>query len=65
MKYSITAATTILGVILSCGSLWAASTTPVDAELAITGWLRLHPQPLGATLGHQVVRVETFTNDSG
>ena len=65
MKHAVVVATTILVIVLSCGSLWAASTAPFDAELAITGWLRLHSQPLGVTLGHQVVRVETFTDDCG
>ena len=46
-----------------CGSLWAMTTTASEAEMAVKGWLKIDPQPLGAALGREVIRVETFTNE--
>ena len=34
-------------LLFACGALWAAPTTDGEAEMAVTGWLRLDPQPLG------------------
>jgi len=58
--------TIILILLQLCGStLWARPTTANEAEKAVTGWLKADAQPLNATLGLQVVSVETFTNDIG
>jgi len=46
-----------------CSSLWAMTTTAYEAEMAVKGWLKLDPKPLGAALGQDVIRVETFTNE--
>ena len=50
---------------ICCSSLWARTTTAYQAEKVVAGWLKAVPQPLGATLGRQVAKVETFTNDEG
>lgn len=55
----------ILVVLQLCSSLWALPTTAYDAEMVVTGWLKACPQPLGTTLGRQIMRVETFTDDHG
>jgi hypothetical protein len=48
-----------------CGSLLARPTTSYQAEKVVTGWLKADPQPLGTTLGQQVTKVKTFTDDHG
>ncbi len=56
--------TIILLLLQFCGSiLWARPTTEYEAEMVVTGWLRTDQQPLGASLGQQVKKVETFTDD--
>ncbi|MHC4573360.1 MAG: C10 family peptidase [Planctomycetota bacterium] len=37
----------------------------VQAQKAVRGWLKVSPKPLGAALGKQVGKVETFTDDEG
>lgn len=54
---------TLLLLQLCCGSLWASPTTDNEAEKVVTGWLKTSAMPLGATLGLQVLRVETFNNE--
>jgi hypothetical protein len=46
-------------------SLWAVTTTAYEAEMAVKGWLRIDPQPLGAALGPYVRRIDTFANEYG
>ena len=48
-----------------CSNLWAMTTTAYEAEMAVKGWLKLDPQPLGAALGQEVTSVETFTDEYG
>ena len=55
----------LLAVLALSGNLWALPTTAYDAKLAVTGWLKADPQPLGMTLGQEVTAVETFTDDFG
>jgi hypothetical protein len=50
---------------LCCSCLWARPTTADEAEKVVTGWLKADPKPLGTSLGRQVRKVETFTNNSG
>ena len=53
------------GLLLVCGAVWGRPTTPNEAEMAVTGWLRIDPQPLGAGLGRQVASVETYADSRG
>jgi len=48
-----------------CNCLWAEPTTAEDAGKIVEGWLKADPKPLGASLGQQVKKVDTFTDDSG
>ncbi len=48
-----------------CGEVWAQPTTAYQAERIVAGWLKADARPLGAALGQQVAKVETFTNDGG
>jgi len=48
-----------------CSSLWAVTTTAHEAEMVVKGWLKLDPKPLGAALGQEVIRVETFADEYG
>jgi len=57
--------TAILVVLRLSGSLWALPTTAYDAEMVVTGWLKVNPQPLGSDLGRQIMNVETFADDHG
>jgi Peptidase C10 family/Carboxypeptidase regulatory-like domain/Spi protease inhibitor len=54
-----------LVVVSLCAGLWAAPTTPYEAELTVVGWLGLDSAPLGAALGQAVRRVEPFTDAGG
>ena len=65
MKRAALVLAAILCLFLPYSSLWAAPTTAGDAETVVQGWLQLDPQPLGASLGQEVSRVQTFTNDQG
>ena len=59
----ITGIFALLMLVLCPAGLFAG---PVDAEQAqnvVKGWLKTNYQPLGASLGRQIERVETFTND--
>jgi hypothetical protein len=57
--------TAVLVLLQLCSSLWALSTTAYEAEMAVAGWLKVNPQPLGTALGQEVMRVETFTDNYG
>ncbi len=55
----------VVGVLSTCcSSLWARPTTAQEAEELIAGWLKADPKPLGTSLGQQVRKVDTFTNQS-
>jgi len=56
--------TVILVLLQLCSSLWAEPTTAYHAEKVVAGWLKADPQPLGTTLGQQVKKVETYTDES-
>ena len=63
MKTKMIILTTAVLVLQLCNSLCAITTTAYEAEMAVKGWLKLDPKPLGANLGSEVINVETFTND--
>ena len=65
MKRSIIILTAVLLLLQLCSSLWALPTTAYEAEMVVTGWLKIDPQPLDTVLSQQVMRVETFTDDYG
>jgi hypothetical protein len=65
MKHLLTFTAVIFVTLILCDTLLALSTTADDAEKVVTGWLKADPRPLDQTLGRQVQRVETFTNDNG
>lgn len=44
---------------------WALPTTPDEAELVVTGWLKGDPQPLGMAVGRNIAGTETYMNDEG
>ncbi|MHC4324148.1 MAG: C10 family peptidase [Planctomycetota bacterium] len=60
MKHKCIVYITVLAVLLLCGGLWARQTTEYEAEMVVSGWLKVSPQPLGANLGRQVKDIETF-----
>ncbi|HEY3324272.1 MAG TPA: C10 family peptidase [Planctomycetota bacterium] len=52
--------------LLFSGALtFGAATTPEQAQAAVTGWLKLDANPLGAALGQQIKEVKTFTDEAG
>jgi len=55
----------ILVVLQLCSSSSAFPTTAYDAEMVVTGWLKVNPKPLGSDLSRQIMRVETFADDNG
>jgi len=50
---------------LAYGKVWARPATPQQAEKVVTGWLKADARPLGSSIGRQVIKVETFTDDNG
>lgn len=50
---------------LNCSQVWARPATPQQAEKVVTGWLKADSRPLGTSIGRQVIRVETSTDDNG
>ena len=50
---------------LCCSSLWARPTTAYEAEMVVTGWLKVDPRPLDTALAPEVMNVETFTDAGG
>lgn len=65
MKRKMIILTAVMLLLRLCSSLWALTTTAYEAEMVVKGWLRLDPKPLGADLGQEVIRVETFTDKYG
>ena len=51
MKHKMTILMTVMIMLQLCSGLWALTTTEYEAEMAVKGWLKLDPQPLGAILG--------------
>lgn len=64
MKHQSITFIIILSLLLF-SNLYAVPMTADDAELVVTGWLKANEQPLGASLGREVLNVETFNDDSG
>ena len=64
MKFNNIVFIAFLAILLLCGSLWARQMTEYEAEMVVSGWLKVNPQPLGANLGRQVRDIETFTDDA-
>jgi hypothetical protein len=65
MKRNMIILTAVMILLQLCSSLRAMTTTAQEAEMAVKGWLKLDPQPLGAALGQEVTMVETFTDEYG
>jgi hypothetical protein len=65
MKHKMIILMAVMILLQLCSSLWAMTTTAHEAEMAVKGWLKLDPQPLGAALGQEVTRVDTFTDEDG
>jgi hypothetical protein len=65
MKRKIIILAAVMLLLQLCGNLWALTTTAYEAEMAVKGWLKLDPQPLGAALGEDEIRVETSVNEYG
>jgi hypothetical protein len=65
MKRKMIFLTAVILLLQLCSSLWAVTTTAYEAEMAVKGWLKLDPKPLGAALGREVIRVETFADEHG
>jgi hypothetical protein len=58
--------TVLLVVVQVCSdNIWARPTTQQEAEKVVKGWLKASAQPLGAALGRQVTKIETYTDDNG
>jgi hypothetical protein len=64
-RHSIICMVAGMGLPFCCSSLSARPTSAYQAEMAVTGWLKADPQPLGAALGQQVGKTETFTDNEG
>lgn len=58
MQRANVALVAVLTMLLPVGSLHAAPTSPQEAKMVVTGWLRANPRPLETVLGEQVMRVE-------
>jgi len=54
----------VLAALLLSSGLSARQTTEYEAEMVVSGWLKVSPQPLGATLGRGVRDIETYTDDA-
>jgi len=65
MKRKMIFLTAVILLLQLCSSLWALTTTAYEAEMAVKGWLKIDPQPLGAALGRDVIRVKTFADEYG
>ena len=66
MKRVNTILAVLLAVLQLCSdNLWARPTTQNETEKVVMGWLKANPQPLGAALGRQVTKIETYTDDYG
>ncbi|KPK38915.1 MAG: hypothetical protein AMJ65_12225, partial [Phycisphaerae bacterium SG8_4] len=65
MKHQCIVLKVLLAVLALSANLWALPTTAYDAKIAVTGWLKADPQPLGMTLGQEVIAIESFTDDLG
>jgi parallel beta-helix repeat protein len=66
MKRSIIIFSAIFVLIqLCCNTTWAGPIAAHEVQQAVTGWLRLDPQPLETILGVQVAKVETFNDKNG
>ncbi|MGD8786702.1 MAG: C10 family peptidase [Phycisphaerales bacterium] len=65
MRYRTAIFVVSMIVLQLCGSLYASPVTEQDARMVVTGWLRADSEPMGATLGRDVSRVETFSNGDG
>jgi hypothetical protein len=63
MKHKTIIITGVILLLHLCGSLQALTTNAYEAEMMVKGWLRIDSQPLGASLGREVIRVETFSNE--
>ena len=55
----------IAGVYILCASAQASPASKDDAMLAVRGWLRNSPEPLGAKLGAKTFSVETANDADG
>ena len=65
MKHRSIVHAVVSAILLLCSGVWARPTTPHEAEMVVTGWLKTDPQPLGMALGRRVTNVETFMDDRG
>ena len=66
MKRVCTILTVVLVMLQLCSdNIWARPTTRQEAEKVVKGWLKASPRPLGAALGWQVTKIETYTDDGG
>jgi hypothetical protein len=63
MERKITILTAVLVLLQLSMSLWALPTTAYEAEMVVRGWLKADPQPLETSLGREVMRIETFTDE--
>lgn len=65
-RYAYIAFAFLAALSLTCNSrVFAAATTADQAKSAVTGWLKSNPQPLGAVIGQEVGKVDTFRDESG
>jgi hypothetical protein len=55
----------LLLLILVPAGAWAKPTTPGQAQLVVTNWLRLDWKPLGCPLGQEIKEVQTFRDAAG
>ncbi|UCC97318.1 MAG: C10 family peptidase [Phycisphaerales bacterium] len=65
MKHRSIVYVTVSAILLAWGGAWARPTTPHEAQMAVTGWLKADPQPLGTAVGRRVLEVRTFAGDDG
>jgi parallel beta-helix repeat protein len=46
-------------------AVWGKPVGNKRAEAVVKSWLKADPRPMGTILGREILRVETFTNESG
>ena len=65
MRYRSIFWVVVLVVLQLCGSVCARPTTAYEAKDVVMGWLKADGRPLHTSLGRDVMKVETFSDENG
>ncbi len=55
----------LAALLFFASGVWARPTTVDEARNVAVNWLRLETRPMGSPLGHEIEKVETFTDEAG